>query len=530
MSSTLIFIFILIILILGFGFNGWTLASIVILLTAGLSFLLVGIDIEKTKANWAEERCDLGVMLMGFLYKPSDSTQSASEFASENFSFCVRNSFRDILQTLLSPMLSVIGKSLDATSLLNEIFSSLRQIQAAMMGSFNKLLEPFWLRFKQTGLHFSRIFARLYSAMTRAGSIAIATLYMAMGIQTTIENFVKFVIKVVIIIVFIIAGLFILLFIPLLPALPLILTVMAALIAGGLGAALGSVGDTFCFDGETKVVLDDGTTVRMKEIKPGDILADGAIVEGVLVVDARNEQMYLVDGIKVSGAHLLWSTEDKKWISVSDYEKKEPTTPSDVVYCLRTTTHIIRLNGHSGAEIMFRDWEELPNEESDKFWDDLVHTILNGSSVKTSDRSPLPKEYPLLGSQVKVLMRNDGTKNIYNTISAVSIGDTVLSSSGPTKVIGVYISTTESLDGESVSTGCWVKSATNDIWNHPDLSPTLRRSNMAFHLITESGSFYVIANNYSGYIRDFTEVGVENLSLTYPYTLALLKKSSSKGE
>lgn len=526
------FIILLIILILGFGLNGWTLGALVLLFTGILSLIMTGVDIQKTKANWAEERCDVGVLLLGFLYKPFDDPRSSFDFAKENFNFCVSNAFQDILKTLLAPLTVVLGKSLDSADVLNDVMGGLRFLQAKMMMSFKKLLDPFWRRFLVTGLSFSRVFQRLYSSMLRAGGIAIATLYMAMGIQTSIENFVKFVIKVVIILIFIIAALFILLFFFLLPTLPLILTVMGALIAGGLGAALGSVGDTFCFAPHTKIKKEDGSSVKIQSLKAGDTLSDGARVEGVLDVEAFGEDIYSVDGILVSGSHLLWSEETQAWMSVRDFPHKSPARHMNRVFCLRTSSRNILIEGASGKTWKFRDWEELPADlpHVDATWDTIVSAILNKEGVNAK---VVPHEYPLLGPQC-IVYKRDATDKICNErLEKVKIGDTIYSDKGFTRVTGVYKSEMKSADRDTISDGCWIRAVGETKWIHPSASvahQALPETMSAYHLITESGNFWVLGSNYSGFVRDFTEVGVENLPLTYAYTAALLKKSLAKEE
>jgi hypothetical protein len=522
------------VLILGFGFNGWTLAAIIMMLTVSLSLLMTSVDIEKTKANWEEERCELGVVLLGFLYKPYDDPKSSSEFSSENFNFCIGKTFEDIFKTFLSPLTIVIGKTLDSTNVLNEVMNGLRFLQARMMLSFKKLLDPFWRRFMLTGLYFSRVFQRLYSSMLRAGGIAVATLYIAMGIQITLENFVKFFIKVVIILIFIIAALFILLFFILAPTLPLILTVMAALIAGGLGAALGSVGDTFCFAPETRIKMYTGDYVEIRSIQPGDLLADKSIVEGVLEVDATDEQMYSVDGIHVSGAHIIWSPETESWMNVKEYPNKIPAPSQKRVFCLRTTTRSLHIQGVSGKQWKFRDWEELPSEieNVDKLWDTIVNTILNHDH-EYYPSTITPNEYPLIGSQCRVWLRDQYDRNHYIQIHEVKIGDEIYGEGGFTKVLGVYTGLNEWIHPETISGGCWVRLNNIHKWNHlkpQELSQDKESKSSGYHLITESGNFCVMAKNYSGFVRDFTEVGIDQLPLTYPFVAMLLEKSLAKEE
>ena len=86
------------------------LAATTILLTAGLVWILSQGSIEAVKADWKNRRCELPVMFMGKLYKPSDDPRTADDFASENFDFCMRQTAKSIFKLFLAPVFMLIGK------------------------------------------------------------------------------------------------------------------------------------------------------------------------------------------------------------------------------------------------------------------------------------------------------------------------------------------------------------------------------------------------------------------------------------
>ena len=517
MSILLLLVFLSTLLIVGFGFNGWSLSALILALTLGLSFLITGLDIETIKSNWAERRCELDILLTSFLYKPDTDTRPTGDFVSENFDFCIRQSIDEFLKILLTPLFAALGKELEITKVLTETMNGLRTIKAGMMKSFSKLFDPIYQRFIHTGIAYSQGFQRMLSAMRRIGGMAIATLYIGMGLQVSIENFVAFVIKVVLIIMGILIGLFILMFFALLPTLPIILGTVAALAAAGIGVAGAGV---FCFDPATKVHLKDGTVKQIDRLCVGDILENDSQVEGVLRTTASSEQMYSLKGILVSGSHLVWSEEQEDWISVSEMESAIPVFQRpEFLVCLRTSTRTIPLRDTNGKIHLFRDWEELPFDlpEADSLWNYLVTKILQ------SKESPVPKEDPLCGPRSLVLYKT-GEKV---PISMVRIGDTLYGESGFTKVLGIYEGQATLSSSSSLSDGVWTRSSFES-WSHPKTQQG--RQERGFHLVTSSGTFWIESENHSGFIRDFTEVGLENLPLTYSYTRALLKKSLSREE
>lgn len=518
MSIVLLLVFFTTLLVLGFGLNGWSLAALVIGFTIGLSFLMVSLDIQGIKDNWRDRRCDLDVLVTSFLYKPTSDPRTTGDFTSENFSFCTRQMIQDFLKVLITPLYAAIGKQLDMSNVLSQAMEALRFLKASMMDSFKKLLDPMFDRFIKGGMAFSQNFQRFFSSMRRVGGIAVATLYMGLSLVTTITNFTDFVIRVVLIIMAIIASMFIWSFYLFIPFLALLIITVNVLEEGGVDT--GGFGALFCFDPSTSVVLQDGTKKAIDRLSVGDRLEDGGQVEGVLRVKALQEHLYSVDGILVSGSHLMWSRKEKDWIPVMESELATPSfkTPSYLV-CLRTSTRNIVLRGSSGKPVLFRDWEELPLNvpEADSLWNYLVTKILGQAG-----NGEAPSSDPLCGPRCCVLLQT-GEKL---PISMVSIGTIVYSEQGFTKVIGVYEGEAELSSPSSLSSGIWVQSSKD--WVHlPERKGVTQRG---FHLVTQSGTFWIEGDNHSGFIRDFTEVGLEHLPLTYSFTHALLKKSLSREE
>jgi hypothetical protein len=108
-------------------------------------------------------------------------------------------------------------------------------------------------------------------------------------------------------------------------------------------------------------------------------------------------------------------------------------------------------------------------------------------------------------------------------ISQIQIGDILYSSEGFTRVTGIYTGEATFAEESLFTDGIWIKELGETRWKHPEGKLQGSSRSKGFHLTTEAKSF-------SGFVRDFTEVGTENLSLTYNYTRQLLKKSFSREE
>ena len=108
-----------------------------------------------------------------------------------------------------------------------------------------------------------------------------------------------------------------------------------------------------CFSPETLVKLQNGRTVMMKNLKLGDVLANGSIVDAVMKIKNENDPYYKLPGnILVTGSHYV--KYGGKYIHVKDVPDAKPTGKVDpVVYCLVTSDHKIPV-----GDYVFWDWED----------------------------------------------------------------------------------------------------------------------------------------------------------------------------
>jgi hypothetical protein len=516
--------FIILILTLGFRYDNWTLAFIIFLLSSVFAVLLGVSNIEEVKKNWEERRCDLDIMVAAQLYKPSDDIRTGSEFAAENFSFCTRKLIVSIITISLTPVYALINKQLDTTESINDIFNRLRVMQANFMKGFLNILNPFFQRFKTTGSAFGVSYHKMLSAMGRAFGITQAVLYLGMSLVMAVENFVHFVINVVMIIMWIILGLMILLWFLILPVFGIIIYTCQMIGNSQFGYLTKDVCGELCFDPATRIRMKDGTVKQLSECTLGDILEDDSVIEGILVASGKSEPMFVLDGIRVSGAHLVWNEDTQDWIAAAHHPRSSLSFQKcERLVCLRTSTRNIPLQGLQ-KKWTFRDWEELPSNlpSSDTIWDFLISEILN----EKPSHVPTPKEHPLLKPTCKVMYKTGELRSI----AEVQIGDCIYSSEGFTTITGIYKGTGEFHQDADMTDGIWRREILETEWKHPDVQTSHTSMETGFHLTTESGCFSIQTKNFSGYVRDFTEIGAKNLFLTYTYTRSLLKKSMNREE
>jgi hypothetical protein len=517
------FLFLILIFTVGFRYNNWTLSFLILLFGGIFGAILAQGNVEEIKKNWNERRCDLEVMVSAQLYKPATDPRTGGEFASENFSFCTRKIMITVLEMFLAPVYTLLNGQIDVADSINNAFDRFRVMQTELLKGVYKIIEPFFARFKNTGDQFVVNQYKLFTAMGRAFGITQAVLYIGMSLVTTIENFVHLVINVIMIIMYIILGVMILLFPLILPVLGIIIWTCQIIADSPFAYLSEDVCPKVCFDPNTRVRLKGGIIKSIKECVLGDLFEDGTVIEGILVSTGKHEPMFVLDGIRVSGAHLIWYEEHQEWIPVAQHPRASLSLyESPQLICLRTSTRNIPLQGMTQSWV-FRDWEELPLNlpTSDTIWDFLVAEILNGDATGTH----VPQEDPLLKSNCSVMYKTGEMR----PISQIQIGDSLYSSKGFTTVTGLYKGKGNFTSNSDVTDGVWLKSIEATRWEHPSVVGETKPE-VGFHLSTESGCFWIQTNQFSGFVRDFTEVGAKNISLTYNYTQQLLKKSFNREE
>ncbi len=91
-----------------------------------MAFSMVYADKQSIMANWTKERCKLPIILTSFMYKPSDYVGSSSEFAQDNFDFCVKSFANAALKTATEPALQAAGSQIDAQGTVAQLQNSIR--------------------------------------------------------------------------------------------------------------------------------------------------------------------------------------------------------------------------------------------------------------------------------------------------------------------------------------------------------------------------------------------------------------------
>jgi len=497
-----------------------------IFLAIGLAVILNNSSRLEIIADWPQRRCNFDVLMGSFMYKPDSDSRSAFEFAAENFNFCVASTTKEYLKNLFASLYEVLKKQMAAADIMTNVMKVLRAQLATIYQPFSKLMGNFWVKFKQIGFEASKSFQHIYMAMKKAAGTAVASIFIALSLQAAFMNTIDFVIKVIMIVLYILMGLLFIFFLPILPLLVLVLITVAG-IETAMPGSTGPMGGIFCFHQNTKVIMSNLMEELISNLKPGDILEGGNLVQAV--IEVPSEELYDLDGILVSGYHCLYhnSGNGDEVIYVKDHPRAKKTSVKEkTLWTLITQKREIPIMGNNGP-LRFLDWDEIPDSrEAEEAWEKVANALLNGKKIDTSVPMVTPVSPPCLDKTLKVFVHQGG----WRYLREVKVGDWIQSDDKRrwTQVRGICERTVTGAigsDGSKISDGNWILDS-NDIWRHPE-GEVDSKVWTGLQLITDSGSFKIQLNSRKEMVvRDFTEVGSNLILESHTRVESLLEKAS----
>jgi hypothetical protein len=511
-----------------------------ILITFGLFFALgfMMVRLERTGVinDWKNRRCDLPVMTAAIFFKPDDDPRTASDFASENFSFCMKSYVDQFISFFAKPITAVFEKQVGTAVDVSGTLNMFRGLITSIYNSFIKMISSFFKKFTGSVFEMAQMLEYFKMAFGRLNGIVTSMIYTGLTIFRGIVNFILFIIRVVMIICGIMLIIIIILFFILFPVMPIILATLATIITAVLvfsGVISSSIADEaegqrrgFCFSKDTVVVMKDGQYKNVQDIKIGDILGeDCGRVTAIIKMDGTHVNLYDLDGTYVSESHLVQGI-DKKWRSVSTDTRAKPCDKkSDIIYCFNTTSNNIPIKGTTST-ILYRDWEELGNDDvkGQFLWNYLILSELNRHKEYEKWKKDIKYdcEVALLGKRVKVK-----TKHGWKYISEISFLDgTVLNRHGKTQgVRGVVYGEVEKAEYGTETWHTELYEEHDGVWMKGNSTIIPGAGNIqGMSLITDDGEFIIwddVAKK-EVLIRDFTEVGYQSIHETYPFISARL--------
>jgi len=465
---------------------------LLIILFCVFAYFYVMKNIQPIKDDWSNQRCNPKVIpFAGFINKPNN--KGVAEFTSENFSYCMQNILVSITGYLVEPVMY-------ATSNLNSVYSQVSGSLQSVRGLFSnvrtyigKVSQEIMGRIMNVMTPLIQIIITFVDTLEKAIGIMTAGLYTSLGTYYALKSFLGAIMHFLIVILITLGAIIVALW--MLPftwgaaitmttifiSISVVLSVMVAFFSEvlhirpdiGIPGLPGRPKMNVCFDKNTMMKLATGEEKPISQICLGDVLEKSGEVTAVLKLDAshhKHRNMFKLNNVIVSGSHKI--NYFGLWIPVSMCPKRELLREYEepYLYCLNTTSKRIFIN-----DMEFSDWDEIFEEDVEvlkKFCKNL-HLYKKEETDLRFIHEYFDYGFP---SQTKIKLLNGKKKEIYD----IEVGDFLK-------------------NGEAVYGVVKLKDTKNSFTN-------LEKTNVLYHILTDSGSFEVknsMSSDYNSCIETF---------------------------
>lgn len=328
-------------------------------------YCFIMINVEPIKTDWVNQRCNPHIMpIAGLINKPDNMT--INEFTLENFTYCTQNVLTGISGNALMPLTfitNMLQKVADGFKnainsirvMIDKIRNSIRDVAEEVMGRLMNMMTPL-----------QQIIIGFKDMMAKVNGILTASLYTLLGSYYTLQSLMgaiaEFIIRILIILAALIAGFWLFPFTwgaaiantVIFIAISIPMIIILAFMKNTLKVKTGGIPRLKCFDDETLLEMNDGTSKKIIDICTGDILKNSNVVTAKMVVTSTGSTMYNLNGVIVSDTHLVCI--NRQWMRVSECKDavKVDEYVKPFLYCLNTSEKVIEIN-----DTLFSDWDEI---------------------------------------------------------------------------------------------------------------------------------------------------------------------------
>lgn len=339
---------------------------ITILLILIISYCLIMINAQPIIDDWQNQRCKPNIIpFAGFITHPDGV--SASDYTSQNFTYCTQNILSSVTGTAVQPLTFVTDTLSKMADMIKNDIQSVRAMFDKVRTSFQEVSQEimgriinFTIPLQQIVISFKDLLSKIQGTMTAGLFTLLGSYYTLKSLMGAIA---QFIITILITLAVLIAVFWIIPFtwgaaiantvIFIAISIPMII-ILAFMIDVLHVETNFNIPKVKCFDENTEITLNDGTIKPISEIKVGDILMDNNEVTACIKVETNGSDIHDLDDIIVSDSHIV--NYYGKWIPVSKHPDaiKYLSYTKPYLYCLNTTTKIIKINGNT-----FTDWDEI---------------------------------------------------------------------------------------------------------------------------------------------------------------------------
>jgi hypothetical protein len=346
---------------------------ITIILILIISYCLIMVNVQPIIDDWPNQRCKPNIIpFAGLITHPEGI--SASDYTSQNFTYCTQNILSSVTGTAVEPLTYV-------TNLLNTMAENIKNNIQSVRAMFDKVrtmfqevtqeimgrLINFTIPLQQIVISFKDLLSKIQGTMTAGLFTLLGSYYTLKSLMGAIAQFIITILIALAVMITVFwlvpftwgaAAANTVIFVAIAIPMSIILAFMIDVLHVKTSLTIPKVK---CFDKNTEIKMNDGSIKKITEIKTGDILIDNNEVTACIKVESKGSVLYDLDDIIVSDSHIVQYL--KKWIPVSKHPDaiKYLSYTEPYLYCLNTSNKTIQIGKYK-----FTDWDEIYDKDIDE--------------------------------------------------------------------------------------------------------------------------------------------------------------------
>ena len=360
-GSVLLFIFIIILL--------------VFLITSCISLT----NIKIIKEDWVNQRCKPYIIpIAGFINKPDN--MSFNEFTKQNFIYCTQNILKTISGNALEPLSYITNSSTKLLNYMKDAINDSRAMTNKVRTFFITVVKEIMGRLLNVIIPIQEIIIKFKDFAVKVQGTMAAGVFSTLGILYTLKSALSLVVKFIVTILIALAAMIVVFwlfpftwgtaiastatFVAVSIPLAILLTFMTKVLGINTGLSIPKLQQPpslKCFDKNTKIRMNDGTSKTIAELEVGEKLVNNNLITSKFVVESKGSIMYSLNGVIVSDSHMV--KYQNKWMRVDEHPNaiKIDQYNEPYLHCINTENKIIEINN-----IVFSDWDEIYDDDLDK--------------------------------------------------------------------------------------------------------------------------------------------------------------------
>ena len=268
------------------------------LVAAGASLYMLAMNnVKDLKDNWPAYRCNPA-------YMPFAGLVGQDPF--KTFTDCTMKSFQDYTGFVVDPIMAQFSQITGIVGQIGGAMNDMRGMMAQTRTGFLGIVGTVFGKIQNLMSQFQYIIVRMRTLMARLVGIMMSFVYIFYSGEQTGQ----------------------------------------ALVNGPVGKTMNFL----CFDEDTLIKINSGTTVFMKDLKLGDVLNNDNSIVSLYVIEGKDVPMFLLGNIKVSGGHKVLY--NGRYIPVSEHPNAVPTAESKNLVCINTELRSFNIGSYQFLDFL----------------------------------------------------------------------------------------------------------------------------------------------------------------------------------